>query len=209
MQALVERFDIPVSVDTWNPIVLLESAKVGAVLGNDISGFANRQYLEVAADHNIGVVATHIRLAPRVPDLNPIYEDLVVDVRNFLVERAKWAIESGVDPRSVIIDAGLDLGKTAVQSLELLRKSTLLTQLGYPVLLSASNKDFLGSHLDLDLSERRAASISAALIAFNGGARIFRVHDVKGHRRALDMMAELSSRVPTHLNPGSHVEESR
>ena len=192
--ALTERFDIPVSVDTWNPVVLEAALGVGAVLGNDISGFANRDYLAVAARWNAAVVATHIRLAPRIFDPNPTYEDVLSTVRDFLQERIEWALQAGVAADSIITDAGLDLGKTTEQPLQLLRHSDEIASLGYPLLLAASNKDFIGGHLGLELNDRREASISAALVAYMGGARIFRVHDVKGTRRALAICAEISSR---------------
>ncbi len=194
VKALVERFDIPVSVDTWNPVVLDAALGVGAVLGNDISGFADREYLSVAARWDAGVVATHIRLAPRVPDPDPLYDDVVGTVKQFLRRRVQWALEAGVAPESIIADAGLDLGKNTIQSLELLRRSSEIASMGYPLLLSASNKDFIGAHLGLELPERRVASISAALVAYMGGARIFRVHDVRGTRRALEVCAALSQR---------------
>ena len=192
--ALAERFDVAISVDTWNFEVLRESIGVGAVLGNDISGFADRRYLDVAGASGAGVVATHIRLAPRIPDPNPVYGDLLGEVRNYLAQRISWALDAGVSADSIIIDAGLDLGKTTDQSLDLLRHSDMFAAMGYPLLLSASNKDFLGSHLGLELYDRGPASISAALVAYLGGARIFRVHNVKGTRRALEVCAEISIR---------------
>ena len=194
VEALAERFDVAISVDTWNFDVLRESIAVGAVLGNDISGFADRRYLDVAGATGAGVVATHIRLAPRVPDPDPVYSDLMGEVQDHLTQRISWAKDAGVAPNSIIIDVGLDLGKTTEQSLVLLRNSAVFAQMGYPLLLSASNKDFLGSHLGLDLYERGPASISAALVAYLGGARVFRVHDVKGTRRALEVCAEISIR---------------
>ena len=191
VEALYQRFDVPISVDTWNAEVLDASMAAGAVIGNDISGFADPGYLRIAASHGGAVVATHIRLAPRVPDPDAQYDDVVATVREFLLDRAARAIEAGVDPESVIVDAGLDLGKNADDSLALLRNSDVLAGLGYTLLLSASNKDVLGAHLGLELAERGPASISAAAIAYLGGARIFRVHDVRGTRRALEVMAEL------------------
>ena len=191
VEALYQRFDVPISVDTWNAEVLDASMAAGAIIGNDISGFADPGYLLTAAAHGGAVVATHIRLAPRVPDPDPHYDDVVATVREFLLDRAARAIEAGVDADSVIVDAGLDLGKNTDHSLALLRNSDVLAGLGYPLLLSASNKDVLGAHLGLELSERGPASISAAVIAWLGGARIFRVHDVRGTRRALEVLAEL------------------
>ena len=192
VEGLVSRFDLPVSVDTWRASVAAEAFRAGAVLGNDISGFADPKYLDVAAAAGASVVATHIRLAPRVPDPEPVYNDLVSDVSAFLTERADRALAAGIPASRVVVDAGLDLGKTASQSLELLRASARLAALGYPLLLSASNKTFLGKILDRELTERREASIGAAALGIAWGCRIVRVHDVKGTCRARDVLAAVS-----------------
>ncbi len=188
---VVERFDVPVSVDTWRAAVAKESYAAGAVLGNDISGFGDPEYLEVAAAAAASVVATHIRLAPRVADPDPVYDDLVGDVASFLTERAERALAAGIDSTRIVVDAGLDLGKTAEQSLELLRASDVLADLGYPLLLSASNKTFLGKVLELELDQRRDASLAAAAIGIARGCRILRVHDVRAAVRVRDVMAAI------------------
>jgi dihydropteroate synthase len=187
--ALTERFDVPVSVDTWRASVAGACYAAGAVLGNDISGFADPRYLEVAAAAGASVVATHIRLAPRVPDPEPVYDNVVGAVSAFLVERARRAASVGIPPWRVVLDAGLDLGKTAEQSLALLRASDVLADLGHPLLLSASNKTFLGVVLGLELTERRAASLAAAALGLARGCRLLRVHDVAGTRRVRDAVA--------------------
>ena len=117
------------------------------MVGNDISGFADPDYLAVCAGHGASVVATHIRLGPRVPDPEPIYDDVVVDVREFLRRKGADALAAGIPPERIMVDDGLDLGKTEPQSLELLRTSERLAALGYPAFLSASNKRFLGELL--------------------------------------------------------------
>jgi dihydropteroate synthase len=188
---LARRFDLPLSVDTWRASVAREAYAVGAAVGNDISGFADPDYLTEAARANATVVATHIRLRPRVADPEPIYEDVVASVREFLLERRRWALAAGLRHEQVILDAGLDLGKSATQSLELLRASATLAALGSPVLLSASNKAFLGALLDLEVSERREASLAAAAIGVTQGCRILRVHDVRGTVRVRDTLARL------------------
>jgi dihydropteroate synthase len=188
---LSDRFDVPISVDTWRASVAKESYAAGAVLGNDISGFGDPEYLEAAAAAGASVVATHIRLAPRVPDPEPVYRDLVADVRSFLEERTARAIEAGIAPTRVLIDAGLDLGKTAEQSLVLLRASEELVSLGYPLLLSASNKTFLGVMLGLEIDQRRDASLAAAALGMARGCRIVRVHDVAGTARVRDVVASI------------------
>ena len=152
VEGLVARFDLPVSVDTWRASVAAQAFRAGAVLGNDISGFADPKYLEVAAAAGASVVATHIRLAPRVPDPEPA---ITTWWRGMPVPGGTSRVGGGRrhPARRVLVDAGLDLGKTASQSLELLRASSTLAGLGYPLLLSASNKTFLG-----DLSTWRSTS---------------------------------------------------
>jgi len=191
VEGLVARFDLPVSVDTWRASVAAEAYRAGAVLGNDISGFADPNYLDVAAAAGASVVATHIRLAPRVRDPEPVYNDLVSDVCAFLTERASRALAAGIPASRVVVDAGLDLGKTASQSLELLRASSTLAALGYPLLLSASNKTFLGVVLYLEIDQRREASASAHALGIALGCRVVRAHDVRGTCRARDMLAAI------------------
>jgi dihydropteroate synthase len=191
IEALRSRFDVPLSVDTWRAGVAKAAFAAGAVVGNDISGFADPDYLAVAAAAGASVVATHIRLAPRVADPEPAYEDLVGEAVSFCADRAARAVSAGIPRERVIVDAGLDLGKTEPQSLTLLRSTDVLAALGYPVLLSASNKRFLGVVLDLDVAERREATIAAHAIGISLGARILRAHDVRGTRRTADVMAAL------------------
>ena len=189
---LTERFDTPVSIDTWRASVARACYAEGAVMGNDISGLADPDYAVAAAEHGAAIVATHIRLAPRVADPDPRYDDVVADVEAFLLERARRARAAGLPPERIVLDAGLDLGKTAEQSLTLLRASSRLSGHGYPLLLSASNKTFLGKVLDLELTERGAASIGAAALGIAWGCRIVRVHDVRGTCRARDALAAVS-----------------
>lgn len=189
------RFDTPISIDTWRASVAAACFRVGAVIGNDISGFADPQYLPAAAEAGATVVATHIRLRPRVADPNPHYDDVAVAVREFLLDRRTRALDAGVAADRIIVDAGLDLGKTAAQSLQLLRDSAALADLGAPLLLSASNKTFLGAVFDLPVTQRREPSLSASALGILGGCRILRVHDVKGTvrvRNTLQVLLEAS-----------------
>ena len=191
IEALHQRIDLPLSVDTWRASVAEAAFAAGAVLGNDISGFADERYLAVAAEAGASVVATHIRLRPRVADPEPDYTDdggVVPAVRDFLVERARRAEAAGIPPERIVVDAGLDLGKTWEQSLALLRSSDRLAALGYPLLLSASNKTFLGQLLDLEVGDRREASLAATALGVLKGSRIVRAHDVKGTRRVCDVV---------------------
>jgi dihydropteroate synthase len=180
VEAVCARHDVPVSVDTWRASVLDAACQAGACVGNDISGFADPDYLPVAAKHDASVVATHIRLAPRIPDPEPVYDDLVSDVEDFLRDRTRRAEDAGLDRSQIAIDAGLDLGKTPAMSAVLLRESATLAGTGYALVLSASNKRFLGELLGLDVADRRDASLAAVAYGVPRGCRILRVHDVAG-----------------------------
>jgi len=189
LAALHDRFDVPLSVDTWRAEVARQSYAVGAVMGNDISGFADPCYLDVAARAGAAVVATHIRLQPRVKDPDPRYGDVVADVAAFLVEKVDRARAAGITDDRIVVDAGLDLGKTTPQSALLLAGSDRLAALGVPLLLSASNKGFLGEMFDLAVGERREASMAAHALGVSLGCRILRVHDVAATRRIADVLA--------------------
>jgi dihydropteroate synthase len=188
IEAVHARFDVPISCDTWRASVLDAACAAGAVVGNDISGFADPEYLPVAARHRASVVGTHIRLAPRVPDPEPVYDDLIADVAAFLVDRAQRAEAAGLSVDQIAIDAGLDLGKTPAMSSVLLRESDTLANLGYTLLLSASNKRFLGDLLGLDIGDRREVSLAAVAFGVAHGCRIVRVHDVQGSVHVCRMM---------------------
>lgn len=191
VEGLVQRFGVPVSVDTWRASVAVESFRLGAVLGNDISGFSDPGYLPAAAAAGASVVATHIRLAPRVYDPEPVYDDVVGEVYAYLRQRAAWAEEAGIPPERVVVDPGLDLGKDTEQSLALLGASETFAAMGYPLFLAASNKDFLHGLLGLDISERREATLAAQALGVSLGCRVLRTHFVEATRRVRDMVAAI------------------
>ena len=190
IEALRQRFDLPISVDTWRASVLRDALAAGAVVGNDISGFADPDYLAAASAAGASVVATHIRIGPRVPDPEPVYDEPVVDaVLRFLRARGEAAEAAGIPRERVMVDAGLDLGKTEPQSLELLRAHHRLAALGWPLFLSASNKRFLGDLVGTAVDDRREASHAAHALGIALGSRILRAHDVRGARRTADVLA--------------------
>jgi dihydropteroate synthase len=118
-----------------------------------------------------------------VPDPEPVYDDLVGDVSAFLLDRAAHARAAGLEPDQIVLDAGLDLGKSPAQSAVLLRESAQHASLGFPLLLSASNKRFVGELLGRDIDDRRAESLTSVAYGVLHGCRIVRVHDVQGSAR--------------------------
>lgn len=186
---LARRFELPISVDTWRSQVAEAAFAAGASIGNDISGFSDPRYLEVAAKAGAAVVATHIRLQPRVLDPEPSYDDVSATVLAYLAERAGRARSAGIPAERIILDPGLDLGKSTAHSLTLLRRSSEFAALGYPLFLAASNKDFLGELFGLGVGDRREPTLAAVALGVVGGCRIVRVHDVLGARRVVDTLA--------------------
>jgi len=189
VEALRSRFDLPISVDTFRASVFDESCRAGACIGNDISGFADPDFLPVAVRHGASVVATHVRIGPRIPDPHPIYDDVRGEVTDFLRVRAEQARAAGVARERIMVDAGLDLGKTPMMSTELLHHSDDLVALGFPVFLSASNKGFLGELVGTEVDDRREVTFGAHALGIALGCRILRAHDVKGNRRLADTMS--------------------
>lgn len=194
VEALRARFDLPLSVDTWRASVAEACFEAGAVVGNDISGFADPDYLPVCARAGASVVATHIRLAPRVPDPDPRYDDLVGDVCAFLADRAHQARQAGIPAERIMVDAGLDLGKSEPQSLELLRASGRLAELGYPVFLSASNKRFIWELLGVERGQTHIGTMAAHAQGIARGCRILRAHDAREARRVSAVMQAVLER---------------
>ncbi|MEY2430856.1 MAG: dihydropteroate synthase [Acidimicrobiaceae bacterium] len=191
VEALFARFDVPLCIDTWRASVARASFRAGAVVGNDISGFADPDYLAVCSEAGASVVATHIRLRPRVPDPNPQYDDVVAAVCDFLRDRAQRAEGAGIPRERIMLDAGLDLGKTEPDSLILLRASDRLVTLGYPVYLSASNKRFLGHLLGTEVTDRADATNAAHALGLALGCRILRAHDVRAARRVAHVIGQI------------------
>jgi dihydropteroate synthase len=186
---LRRRLDAPLSVDTWRASVAAAAFTAGAVVGNDLSGFSDPGFLPAAAAAGATVVATHMRLAPRVPDPDPVYGDVVADVATALANLAASALAAGIAPDRILVDPGLDLGKTWQQSTRLLAGTAAFAALGYPVLLAPSNKIFLGRLLGLAVHERGHATVAACAVAAARGARVLRVHDARPARHAADLLA--------------------
>ncbi len=189
IESLRARFDVPVSVDTWSARVAAAAFSAGAVLGNDMSGFRDPGFLPAAVAAGASVVATHIRRPPGEADPNPLYRDVVADVADALRALARQAMSAGVPPERVVVDPGLDLGKTSSQSLQLLASTEVLVRLGHPLLVAASNKIFLGRLLDLPKDDRGSATVAACTLAAVAGSRVLRVHDVRAGRHVADLVA--------------------
>src|SRR5436190_19629242 len=178
----------PVSVDTSKAAVARRALELGAELVNDVTALRGDPDLAgIVADAGCYLCLMHMQGEPRSMQENPTYGDVASDVAAFLEERLRFAVDAGVDERMICLDPGIGFGKTVEQNLELVMRLDLLLALGRPVLVGFSRKSSLGRLLG-DPTARTgplSASLAAAVVAYERGATILRVHDVKEHVEAL------------------------
>lgn len=187
VRALRDRSDVALSVDTFRADVAAAALDAGADLVNDTSGLADPRLAdEVASRPGTALVVMHTAGPPRTRPFRPTYlPDATTVVCRTLERLAGEARRRGVPPDGLVVDPGHDFGKNTFHSLELTRRLPEVCALGYPVLVALSNKDFLGETLGVGLDERAEASLAAAVVAVQLGARIVRVHDTRATVRAL------------------------
>lgn len=189
--------ELVISVDTWRAEVGREVCRVGADLLNDAWGGYDPALAEVAAEYDAAIVCTHTGgVVPRTRPHRIGYDDVVADVIADTVAYAERAVSLGVDRRSVIIDPAHDFGKNTWHSLEITRRLDEMTATGWPVLVSLSNKDFVGESLDLPVGERLTGTLAATAVCAWHGARVYRAHQVTETRQVLDMVATIRGTRP-------------
>jgi dihydropteroate synthase len=196
--------ELVISVDTWRAEVGREVCAAGADLLNDAWGGHDPGLAEVAADFGAALVCTHTGgLAPRTPPHRESYDDVVRAAVEGTVALAEKAVAAGVDRHSILIDPAHDFGKNTWHSLELTRRLDEMTATGWPVLVSLSNKDFVGEALDRPVGERLVGTLAATAVSAWHGARVFRVHEVSETRQLLDMVASIKgTREPARVVRG-------
>lgn len=180
---------VPVSVDTTKPEVMRAAISEGATMINDIGALRSLGALEAVSASDAGVCLMHMQGEPRTMQREPRYGDVVAEVRAFLAGRVAAAEASGIARERIVIDPGFGFGKTVEHNFELLRNLARFAEIGVPVMAGWSRKSTLGGVTGRPAGERLAASIAAALLAVQHGARILRVHDVAATRDALAVLA--------------------
>lgn len=185
VEAVRQRFDCWISVDSSKALVMREAAKVGMDLINDIRALQQPNALQAAAELGLPVCIMHMQGQPRTMQANPKYTDVVQDVLAFLRNRSAECIAAGVRKENLIWDVGFGFGKTVQHNYQLLQQLTTFCEDGYPLLVGLSRKSMIGAVLDKPVEERLIGSAVGALIAAQNGARILRVHDVAATADAL------------------------
>lgn len=182
---------VTVSVDTWRAPVARAALDSGAAMINDVSGLSDPEIADACAAAGAALVITHTRLAPKTKGF-PSYADVVEDVVALLRERAGEARTRGVADEQLVFDPGIDLAKTPAESVEVLRRLAELRELGRPLLVGVSRKDFVGALTGRSPAGRSPGTLAALGAAVDGGAGILRVHDVADARDYLAVRAALS-----------------
>jgi dihydropteroate synthase len=193
---LTSELGATVAVDTYKPAVAEAAIAAGAVLVNDVSGLRDPALAALCARTGAGLVITHTRIEPKGTLLNPgRYEDVVADVVGFLRERMQLALDAGVAPEQLLLDPGPDFAKTPAQSVAVLRALEELRELGPPLLLAVSNKDFVGAVTGRGARDRLAGTLAAVSFGVDAGASVLRVHDVAAAADFLRMRAVLRGEI--------------
>lgn len=189
--------EVVISVDTWRHEVGEAVCEVGADLLNDAWGGVDAGLAEVAARHRVGIICTHAGGAqPRTRPHRVAYDDVMADILEVTLGLAKRAVALGVPRESVLIDPGHDFGKTTRHSLEATRRLGEMTATGWPVLVSLSNKDFVGETLDAPLKERLLGTLATTAVSAWLGAQVYRVHEVAETRQVLEMVSSIAGHRP-------------
>ncbi|MCE5247643.1 dihydropteroate synthase, partial [bacterium] len=180
------------SIDTRRAATARATLDEGADLINDIAGLGDAGMAELAAGRGVPVCVMHMRGEPGTMQSNTRYDDLLGEVATFLAARAEAGRKAGIADDRILLDPGLGFGKSAAGNEDLLRRTRTLAGLGYPLLVGASRKSFVGARTGVAAADRRlAGSLVAAAAAACGGAAVVRVHDVAATREALAMAAAL------------------
>ncbi len=183
-----------VSIDTSKVEVAEAALDAGAAIVNDVTALlGDPEIAELCAGRDVGLILMHMQGDPRTMQANPSYEDVVDDVKAFLVERTEAAVAAGVPEERIWLDPGIGFGKTLGHNLELLRRLGELRELGRPVVVGTSRKSFIGKIDGSEVGDRIGGTIASSVLAAADGADVIRIHDVREAAQALKVAAAVLS----------------
>ncbi len=183
------NYGLKVSVDTRHSEVMSRAVESGAEIINDVSALTNDpRSLELIAKLGVAVILMHMRGSPLTMQQQPQYKNAPLEIRNYLAKRIETCVLAGIKKTNIAVDPGLGFGKSLRHNLQILNKLELLVDLGYPIVLGASRKSFIGLiNKEEDPKCRLAGSLAVAILSMTKGVNLFRVHDVLATRQALDV----------------------
>ncbi|MEG3754436.1 dihydropteroate synthase [Psychromonas arctica] len=188
IKAIKQHLDCWISIDTSKAQVMREAVKAGADIINDVRALQEEGALAAAVEADVPVCLMHMQGQPRSMQSAPDYQDVVEEVKAFLIERSNQCIDQGIKREHIIIDLGFGFGKSLEHNFDLLNATQNFINLGFPVLTGVSRKSMFGQLLNRDINDRLAGSLAGAMIAMQQGSKIIRVHDV---RETVDVMKVL------------------
>lgn len=197
LEEVVDKVGVPVSIDTYKSVVARKALDLGACMVNDVTALrGDRKMVNVVVEYDVPVCLMHMKGNPRDMQINPVYDDIIGEIKGFLRERIDYALFNDVKKENIIVDPGLGFGKRTGRGVEdnivILRRLSEFKELGCPILIGASRKTFIGNVCGKDeqlpVSDRLEGSLAAAVVAVMNGADIVRVHDVRETRRCIDLV---------------------
>ena len=188
VRLLKNHFHLPVSVDTSNPSVITAAVAEGADLINDVRALTRPGAMAAAVTAGAPVCIMHMPAEPDVMQQNPRYDDVVREVRDYLLSRVAACRDAGIQPEQIVLDPGFGFGKTLEHNLQLFRALPDFVAMGYPVLVGVSRKRMIAALLGSESEDRTQGSVAMAMLAAQKGARIVRVHDVRQTAEAIRVM---------------------
>lgn len=193
IKKLAGKIKVPISVDTYKSNVAQAALDEGAEIINDISGLRfDKKMPALAAKYDVPVIIMHIKGSPKNMQLNPSYNNLLVEVMDYLKTGIEIAEKAGIKREKIVIDPGIGFGKTVEHNLELIKKLNQFKTLGRPILIGTSRKSFIGKILNADIENRLEGTIASSVVGLTHGANFLRVHDVKAVKRAVEMALWIS-----------------
>jgi len=201
IEELVDKISIPISIDTYKSEVAMKALDLGVSMVNDITALqGDKKLVNIISNYDVPICLMHMKGNPRNMQKNPTYDDVVNEIRDFLIERAEYAMFHDIKKENIILDPGLGFGKRTGRGVEdnceILNRLKDLKSLGFPILVGPSRKTFIGNicgkNQQLPVSNRLEGSLAAACAAVMNGADIIRVHDVKETRRCVDLIECIS-----------------
>ena len=185
IEGIRKESDVCISIDTTKSEVATAALDSGASLINDVSAMeVDPLMIDVALKFDCPIIIMHMKGTPKNMQDNPQYESLISDIKDYLQERVDFIVSKGVNSKKIVIDPGIGFGKTVENNFEIINNLNYFTKMGFPVMLGASRKSFIGISLDLPEEDRLEGSLAANIIGLQNGAKIFRVHDVAETNKA-------------------------
>ena len=185
IEGIRKESDVCISIDTTKSEVATAALNSGASLINDVSAMeVDPLMIDVALKFDCPIIIMHMKGTPKSMQDNPQYESLISDIKDYLQERVDFIISKGINSKKIVIDPGIGFGKTVDNNFEIINNLNHFTKMGFPVMLGASRKSFIGISLDLPEEDRLEGSLAANIIGLQNGAKIFRVHDVAETNKA-------------------------